>query len=115
MLADGTLLKPQTQAQRFASTPPGADDYGVGVFRVAGWTGHDGSLPGYQTLAVRLPDSNTNMVIMLNTDIEVPVQDGKAIATPRDLLATAITTVLTPQHVYAIPPSPAPPPDEPVP
>lgn len=109
-LADGTLVKPETQAQRFASVPAGADGYGLGIFRVAGWTGHDGSLPGYQSLTVRLPERDTTLVILLNTDIDAPVENGKATAAPRDLLATAITTVLTPQNVYARPPTPVSPP-----
>ncbi|HEY2724107.1 MAG TPA: serine hydrolase domain-containing protein [Pseudonocardiaceae bacterium] len=52
-LATGRLLKPTTQAERLQTvTPPGFSPqaaYGLGLFEVAGWIGHNGSLPGYHS------------------------------------------------------------------
>jgi D-alanyl-D-alanine carboxypeptidase len=115
-LATGKLLTPQMQAQRLQTvTPPGTppgDGYGVGIFNIGGWIGHNGSLPGYQTVAVYLPEKQTTMVIFTNTDID---SDGQEPSTP---LAKAITEVITPGNVYAMgdavqapdltPPPPAP-------
>jgi D-alanyl-D-alanine carboxypeptidase len=88
------------QAQRLQTvTAPGmpaGDGYGVGIFKVGGWIGHNGSLPGYQTVAVYLPDKQTTMVIFLNTDIEAQGQE------PSTLVAKAITEVITPQHIYSL-------------
>lgn len=99
-LATGKLLTPQMQAQRLqtVTTPgmPAEDGYGVGIFKVGGWIGHNGSLPGYQTVAVYLPEKQTTMVIFLNTDIESQGQE------PSTIVAKAITEVITPQNIYAL-------------
>jgi D-alanyl-D-alanine carboxypeptidase len=101
-LATGKLLTPETQKQRLqtagfpALLPP--NGYGLGIFNLGGWTGHNGSLPGYQTVVVYLPQRQMSMVIMINTDIEA---QG---AEPSTTLATAITKELTPDHIYALSP-----------
>lgn len=99
-LATGTLLSPQMQAQRLhtvgAAGMPAQDGYGLGLFNLGGWIGHNGSLPGYQTVVVYLPERDMTMVIMLNTDIEAQGSE------PSTVLATAITSVLTPDHVYTL-------------
>ncbi|QDY80673.1 beta-lactamase family protein [Streptomyces qinzhouensis] len=98
-LATGTLLTPETQAQRldFADTGFPGTGYGLGVFTSNGWIGHNGSLPGYETVAVYLPEAQATMVIVLNTDI---VHDG---AEPSTLFATAVTEIVSPDHVYVLP------------
>lgn len=97
-LANGTLLRPETQRQRLqwvaGSGSPAPEGYGLGVFNRAGWVGHDGSVPGYQCVSVYLPARQTTLVIMTNTDIAFR---GRR---PSALLATAVTTELTPDHVY---------------
>jgi D-alanyl-D-alanine carboxypeptidase len=100
VLAKGTLLKPETQAQRLETVnapgyPPDVG-YGLGLFNVAGWIGHNGSLPGYQTVTVYLPEQETTLVIMINTDIAY--QGGE----PSTQLATAITEIISPDHVYRL-------------
>lgn len=115
-LATGKLLTPEMQAQRLQTvsppgTPPG-DGYGVGIFDIGGWIGHNGSLPGYQTVGVYLPEKQTTLVIFTNTDIEYQGQE------PSSLLAKAITEVITPDNVYALgeavqPPDVTPPPSPP--
>ncbi|MGW4480894.1 serine hydrolase domain-containing protein [Rhodococcus triatomae] len=99
-LASGTLLSPETQAQRLetVSAPgyaPGVG-YGLGIFDAEGWIGHNGSLPGYQTVVVHLPEKDTTLAIMINTD--EAYQGGE----PSTFLATAITQVITPDHVYRL-------------
>jgi D-alanyl-D-alanine carboxypeptidase len=99
-LATGTLLEPETQAQRLETvTPPGfnpAAGYGLGLFDVDGWIGHNGSLPGYQTLVVYLPQDDLTLVVLLNTDESVP-GSGEP---PSSAFGTAITQVISPDHVF---------------
>ncbi|GAA3470646.1 hypothetical protein GCM10018965_051990 [Nonomuraea roseola] len=107
VLATGTLLTPKTQAERLKTRPatiPGTG-YGLGVFDVRGWIGHNGSLPGYQSLTVYLPEAQATLVILINTDIS---HDG---AQPSTLFGQAITRIVTPDHVFDLPeqaPSPRP-------
>jgi D-alanyl-D-alanine carboxypeptidase len=99
-LATGDLLTPAMQQERLQTVGapglPPQDGYGLGIFNLGGWIGHNGSLPGYQTVAVHLPEKQTTMVIFLNTDIE---QQGSE---PSTSLATAVTKELTPDHVYTL-------------
>jgi D-alanyl-D-alanine carboxypeptidase len=101
-LATGKLLTPQMQAQRLQTVGspgmPPQDGYGLGIFNLGGWIGHNGSLPGYQTVVVYLPDKQISLVIMTNTDIES--HGGE----PSTALASAITKELTPDHVYSLGP-----------
>lgn len=95
-LATGTLLKPATQAERLKTTPmdiPGAG-YGLGIFDVQGWIGHNGSIPGYEVLPVYLPSAQATMVIVLNTDSQYKGQE------PSTLFGEAVTAIVTPDHVY---------------
>lgn len=95
-VATGTLLSPGTQAQRLRLLPttvPGLR-YGLGIFETGGWLGHNGSIPGYETVTVYLPARKATLVVMINTDITVGGQE------PSTLLARAITQVATPQNVY---------------
>ena len=99
-LATGKLLTPQMQAQRLQTVGspgmPPQDGYGLGIFNLGGWIGHNGSLPGYQTVAVYLPQKQTTLVILINTDIEYQGSE------PSTTLATAITKELTPDHIYSL-------------
>ena len=101
-LATGKLLTPQMQGQRLQTVGspgmPAQDGYGLGIFNLGGWIGHNGSLPGYQSVVVYLPEKQTSLVILTNTDIEY--QGGE----PSTTLATAITKELTPDHVYSLGP-----------
>ncbi|WP_412075178.1 serine hydrolase domain-containing protein [Streptomyces xanthophaeus] len=95
-LATGALLTPETQAERLKTTSigiPGAG-YGLGIFDVQGWIGHNGSLPGYETLTVYLPEAQATMVVLLNTDV---LHEGQE---PSTLFGEAITRIVTPGHVY---------------
>ena len=90
------------QEQRLQLVPappnPPSDGYGLGLFELSGWIGHNGSLPGYQTAVFDLPEKQTTMVVYTNTDIGYQGSDTSA------LLATAVTSVITPDHVYRLAP-----------
>ena len=97
-VATGRLLSRRTQVQRerFLKAPGfGSAGYGLGLFNVGGWVGHNGSLPGYQTLVVYLPSRRATMVILINSDI---AYKGTPLST---LLGEAITKVITPRNVYS--------------
>ena len=64
------------------------------MVNIAGWVGHNGSVPGYQCVSVYLPERQISLVILTNTDIAF--RDAE----PSTLLAAAITAELTPGHVY---------------
>jgi D-alanyl-D-alanine carboxypeptidase len=101
-LATGTLLSPATQAQRMEMPPSGLPDtgYGLGIFNVGGWIGHNGSLPGYESLVVYLPEARATLVVLLNTDI------GYKGSEPSTLFGQAITRIVTPQHLFTLPAQP---------
>ncbi|MGW8884577.1 serine hydrolase domain-containing protein [Streptomyces sp. NPDC055749] len=96
IVATGRLLSPETQAQRLKTLPTGfpGTSYGLGIFETGGWIGHNGSLPGYETVTVYLPSQKATLVIMINTDVRRGGQE------PSTLLARAITQVVTPNNVY---------------
>ncbi|MER6911804.1 serine hydrolase domain-containing protein [Streptomyces sp. NPDC000594] len=108
VVATGTLLTPETQAERLRTEPTGVAGagYGLGIFTLHGWVGHNGSLPGYESLTVYLPEERATLVVLLNTDI---AHDGEE---PSTLFGEAITRIVSPDHVYYLPPgagtSPAP-------
>ncbi|WP_232248553.1 serine hydrolase domain-containing protein [Streptacidiphilus rugosus] len=95
----GRLLSRHTQAERLAFIPTGSPGlaYGLGVADFNGWIGHNGEVPGYETVDVYLPSERATLVVMVNTD--VPYRNNPADA-PGDLLATALTSVITPKNVF---------------
>jgi D-alanyl-D-alanine carboxypeptidase len=102
-LASGQgLLTPATARERAASVadPTGPIKYGLGLFNVGGWIGHNGSLPGYQTLSLYRPETKTTIVAFINTDVE---HEGRA---PSTLVGQAITEAISPGHVYTLPAAP---------
>lgn len=100
-LATGTLLSPELQEQRLrTNAEPGSPPdfgYGMGIFTVGGWVGHNGSVPGYQTVAMYLPARQMSLVVMINTDIAVPGGGD-----PSEAVAEAVTSAITPDHVYRL-------------
>lgn len=100
-MATGNLLSPAMQAQRLQTVGeqgmPAQDGYGLGIFNLAGWVGHNGSLPGYQSVVAYLPEQKRTLVILINTDI------GYKGSEPSTTLATAITSVISPDHIYSLP------------
>jgi D-alanyl-D-alanine carboxypeptidase len=94
-LATGALLTPETQRQRLDTAvpmnPQASAFYGLGLFNAGGWIGHSGSIFGYQTVALYLPQTQTALVFFINTDM--PHQASTT-------LASAITNVISPDHKY---------------
>ncbi|MFP1625233.1 serine hydrolase domain-containing protein [Streptomyces sp. 5K101] len=98
-VATGTLLSRETQEQRLKTEPtaiPGAG-YGLGIFDIQGWIGHNGSLPGYESLTLYLPEAQATLVVLLNTDI---LHDNTE---PSTLFGEAITRIVSPDNVFNIP------------
>ncbi|RVW02744.1 serine hydrolase domain-containing protein [Rhodococcus xishaensis] len=99
-LATGALLQPETQAQRLEMVAvegaPSEISYGLGIFDVGGWLGHNGSIPGYQTVSMYLPERETTLVIMVNSDIPYEGND------PSAMLAQAITEIISPDNVFRL-------------
>ncbi|KOU57031.1 beta-lactamase [Streptomyces sp. MMG1533] len=95
-LATGTLLSPETQRQRLKMLPTGypGTSYGLGIFESGGWIGHNGSIPGYESVTVYLPSRKATLVLLLNTD---DTHDGQE---PSSLVARAITEIVTPGNIY---------------
>lgn len=94
-LGRGTLLSPQTQAQRVQveSAIPGVG-YGFTIFDVHGWIGHNGDIPGYATVLVYLPERDATLVVLVNSDVPEKHSAGE--------LATAVTELVTPDNVYLL-------------
>ncbi|MFJ4481548.1 serine hydrolase domain-containing protein [Streptomyces longwoodensis] len=103
-LPDGDrMVSAATQKQRLTTPPtsiPGAG-YGLGIFDVQGWIGHNGSLPGYESLTVYLPSAQATLVVMLNTDINYKGQE------PSTVFGDAITRIISPDNVFDLPAEPA--------
>lgn len=100
-VAEGALISPAAQTERVrnasgADLPP-PNSYGIGLLNASGWIGHNGSVPGYQTVAVYLPPRRMTLVVFVNTDIAAP--DG---GIPGSAVAGAVTAVLSPEHVYRV-------------
>jgi len=96
-VATGSLLTPATQRQRERFIPaPGLEParYGFALFNVKGWIGHNGSLPGYESLTVYSPSLRTTMVILLNSDISP--KSGEL----STLVGKAVTRVIAPDNVF---------------
>ncbi|MFF3020228.1 serine hydrolase domain-containing protein [Streptomyces sp. NPDC057939] len=97
-LVDGRLLKPATQAERLRTGPVGYPgvEYGLGIARVDGWLGHNGELPGYETIAAGLPGSGVTLVVLVNSDVD----RGGSLSTR---IGQAVTEIVTPEHVWTLP------------
>ena len=85
-LADGTLLPPALQRQRFAGRPPTNgpeyDQYGLGIGELDGFWGHTGSGLGYQALVMHHPKRHETVAILINTSRyeDIPAQIFRKLA-----------------------------------
>jgi D-alanyl-D-alanine carboxypeptidase len=96
-VATGSLLSPAVQSERERFIPAEGLEparYGFALFDISGWIGHNGSLPGYQSLTVYEPKLKTTMVVLVNSDINL---SGNELST---LVGKAVTSVITPKHVF---------------
>ncbi|GLF94775.1 serine hydrolase domain-containing protein [Streptomyces yaizuensis] len=111
LLATGHgLVSDRTQRERLTLHPTTVPDvgYGLGIFMVRGWVGHNGSLPGYEALTLYLCEQRATMVVLVNTDT------GHGQQEPSTLVGEAITEIVSPGHVYDLP-QPGPPSKSPSP
>ncbi|MFD8717477.1 serine hydrolase domain-containing protein [Streptomyces sp. NPDC059629] len=102
---DGTtMVGPAVQKQRLTTPPTGipGTGYGLGIFDVQGWIGHNGSLPGYEALTVYLPSTRTTVAVLLNTDVNY-----RGTIEPSTVFGQAITRIISPDHVFNLPAEPA--------
>jgi D-alanyl-D-alanine carboxypeptidase len=70
-LVDGTLVAPDLQQRRLDSLHPIGDApdaarYGLALAQLGPLIGHDGSLPGYQSLMGHDPDAGITLIVMTN-------------------------------------------------
>jgi D-alanyl-D-alanine carboxypeptidase len=65
------LLTPAAQEDRLSSFPSGreAPSYGFALGCSAGWVGHTGELPGFNTTVYYQTDDDITVVVMVNSDI----------------------------------------------
>ena len=80
-LTDGSLLSPQLQRERLASTRidgvPINVGYGLGVMTINDLVGHNGAILGYSSVVLRLPEADATFVAIGNssTDESTPTTD----------------------------------------
>ena len=92
------VLNPATQQLRrdsiLTSPPPNTatSGYGIGIGNRDGWWGHDGDFPGYNTSLFHNYDSDTTIIIVINTDDAMTV-DGKS-ATPVSAVQAGLIAAL---------------------
>jgi D-alanyl-D-alanine carboxypeptidase len=99
-LGRGTLLRPETQAQRTGNGSPVVPgvDYAFAIFTAQGWRGHNGDIPGYATVVVYLPERDATLVVFVNSDVPEPHSAGQ--------IAYDVTKTATPDHLYELGPQP---------
>jgi len=73
------LLRPRTQRTRLRFVPTGTQDiqYGLGIMQYAGLLGHDGAVPGYDSLVLYAPTTKAIIVLLGNTAVELDSTKGK--------------------------------------
>lgn len=69
-LAKGSLLSPAMQDQRliWVNNPNDSNKfYGLGIMKYGEFLGHDGTMPGFESLVYHLPSRNATIVVLANT------------------------------------------------
>jgi D-alanyl-D-alanine carboxypeptidase len=97
-VATGRLLTRASQRQRLRFHPTGVPHvgYGLALNSSNGWLGHNGGVPGYQSLTIYLPSARATVVALINTNVNPP--DARTPLVNR--LGQSITGIITPKHVY---------------
>jgi D-alanyl-D-alanine carboxypeptidase len=97
--ATGAQISPALQKQRltWVKFPPLTPNntYGLGIGYKDGWLGHEGSIPGYNTMSYYLPKQDATMIVLVNSDIAVEKR------TPASALFRALAEIVTPGNVPA--------------
>jgi D-alanyl-D-alanine carboxypeptidase len=89
--ATGSLLKPETRKEQQTWSPHAK--YGLGITMPAGpLLGHNGAVPGFQTLVGHEPKSGTTVVVFANNQLE----PNTLFVLPADAIANTIVKELFP-------------------
>ncbi|KAF0967669.1 serine hydrolase [Gordonia amicalis] len=94
------VLNPSTQQLRrdsiLTSPPPNTATagYGIGIGDRDGWWGHDGDFPGFNSSLFHNYDSDTTIIILVNSDDDITV-DGKQEPPVSAILAGLIAALPT--------------------
>ena len=97
-LVDGGLLDVETQAQRLASiqpvdpAQPDGPAYGSGMIRGGSYYGHAGQILGYESQAIRDPQTDTTIVVLAALPVS-PDGRGPASELTRAVMAHLPTTL----------------------
>ncbi|GHI85184.1 serine hydrolase domain-containing protein [Streptomyces xanthophaeus] len=93
------LLIEKTQAERLRTLPTGVPgiSYGLGILDSGGWLGHNGEIPGYESMAAQLPAEKATLVVLVSSDID---HNGKNLSS---LVGNAVTSIVTPDHLWPAP------------
>ncbi|TYQ14508.1 UNVERIFIED_ORG: D-alanyl-D-alanine carboxypeptidase [Gordonia westfalica J30] len=92
------VLDPATQQLRrdsiLTSPPPNTATagYGIGIGNRDGWWGHDGDFPGFNSSLFHNYDSDTTIIILVNSDDDITV-DGKQESPVSAILAGLISAL----------------------
>jgi D-alanyl-D-alanine carboxypeptidase len=90
-LAAGALLKPETHDQQITWSPHA--HYGLGITESLGsFLGHNGAIPGYQTLVAYDPQTGATIVVFANNQLEPNIP----FTVPADTIAALIYKELFP-------------------
>ena len=87
------ILTPELQQLRrdsiLTSPPPNTATagYGIGLGNRDGWWGHTGEIPGYNTALFHNYDTETTVIVIVNSDIPMPSGSNPAPATQAALIA----------------------------
>lgn len=93
-LAQGSLLSPQMQSERLTwmQNPHDAQKYyGLGIMRFGEFLGHDGTMPGYESLVYHLPSRNATFVVLMNG------MRGKIFSPPPEEIFKGLVELLIPE------------------
>jgi D-alanyl-D-alanine carboxypeptidase len=90
----GATNDPATQAARLDCIPYNSEtSYGLGIFCTAGWFGHAGLAPGYNTAAFYFPAQKITVVVLVNTEI------ARAATDPAIAIFQDIAAIMTPNNI----------------
>lgn len=95
-LARGRLLSPVMQAERLTWVQNPHDSkkfYGLGIMRYGDFLGHDGTMPGYESLVYHLPSRNATIVVLTNG------MRGEKLTSPTEDVFKGIVSLLIPDAV----------------
>ena len=92
-LSQGKLLSRQMQRERLTWQQNPNDSkkyYGLGIMRYGEFLGHDGTMPGYESLVYYLPSRNATFVVLMNG------MRGKILSPPPEEIFKSIVELLVP-------------------